>query len=93
MLLSADRTAAVHQGEASEKLIRNLGLKRQLQSGGEPAGYLVYYDPEVAVYSKLRIGIPSSVSFLLAASVFLFCPSPSWSLTGYPDGLRLLSGS
>ncbi|MDF2657486.1 MAG: two-component sensor histidine kinase [Paenibacillus sp.] len=74
LLLSADRTVAAHKGEASEKLIRNLGLKRELRSGGEPAGYLVYYDPEIAVYSKLRIGIPSSVSFLLAASVFLFLP-------------------
>lgn len=74
LLLSADRTVVAHKGEATERLIRNLGLTRQLRSEGETVGHLVYYDPETAAYSKLRIGIPSSVSFLLAASVFLILP-------------------
>ncbi|HEU4962239.1 MAG TPA: ATP-binding protein [Bacilli bacterium] len=53
-------------------LIRRLGIREDLKVAGETVAVLYYLDPEVANVSKLRIGISSSVAFLLLASALVF---------------------
>lgn len=53
-------------------MITALGIRSEVQSGGETIAILYYHDPEVANISKLRTGISSSVTFLLLASALLF---------------------
>jgi two-component system sensor histidine kinase BaeS len=72
LLLSKDRKQLYAEGTARDKLVTNLGIKRLLHQNGQTIAYLYYYDPEVANMSKLRIGIPISVTFLLSASAIVF---------------------
>ncbi|WP_248924026.1 sensor histidine kinase [Paenibacillus hamazuiensis] len=53
-------------------LIKRLGIRKPVERQGETIAVLYYYDPEVAMLSKLRIGIPISILFLLVPSAILF---------------------
>ncbi|MBP1989352.1 sensor histidine kinase [Paenibacillus eucommiae] len=74
VITSKARKVLAAGGSAEEKLIMNLGIERSLQMDAATIGYLHYYDPEVANLSKLRIGIPTSVTFLLSTSLIVFIP-------------------
>jgi len=72
VLLSKDHRELYATGTANPQMIANLGLHEALRSDGQVIGHLRYYDSEVAGLSKLRIGIPVSVTFLLLVSTIIF---------------------
>lgn len=72
VLLSKDLRELYASGTANPQMIANLGLKEVLRADGQVIGQLRYYDSEVAGLSKLRIGIPISVTFLLLVSTIIF---------------------
>ncbi|MFF2889643.1 sensor histidine kinase [Paenibacillus sp. NPDC057967] len=72
VLLSKDRRELYATGTANPQMIANLGLKEVLRADGQVIGHLRYYDSEVAGLSKLRLGIPISVTFLLLVSTIIF---------------------
>lgn len=69
---SRDREQVYAQGAAVPRMVKNLGLKRDLRWEGRKIGELYYYDAEIADMSKLRIGIPTSVALLLSFFAVLF---------------------
>ncbi|RKN66038.1 sensor histidine kinase [Paenibacillus ginsengarvi] len=72
LLQSAHHQTLLHRGTPSEALIQRLGIRRSLEWEGETIGLLYYYDPDVAMLSKLRIGLPISVLTLLIPGAALF---------------------
>jgi two-component system sensor histidine kinase BaeS len=58
----------VQQGDSLMKLISRLGVSKEITVTGESVGQLYYYDPEVANFNKILIGIPISVVFVLIGS-------------------------
>lgn len=64
--------------EAEELLIKRLGIRTPLIQGENTIAFLYYYDPEVAMLSKLRFGIPLSVLFLLVPSAVIFIGISLW---------------
>lgn len=72
LFLSNDNKVLFSEGEAAEKLIRNLGMKRDLALEGVKLGSYYYYDEEAANFTKLRVGIPMSMIFLLSAGAIVF---------------------
>lgn len=72
LLLSRDRKQLYSEGSANPSLVTNLGIKKVLRSESRVIAYLYYYDAEVASLSKLRIGVPVSVTFLLTVSTIVF---------------------
>ncbi|WP_408007204.1 sensor histidine kinase [Pseudalkalibacillus sp. A8] len=73
VLLSSPEDADIYSyGNAEGKEIRRLGYYKRIQLDEETIAHLYYHDPEIASISKIRIGISSSVSFLLLLSSFLF---------------------
>lgn len=72
IVLSNDREQVYAEGPTVSRMVKNLGLKRNLYWEGQKIGRLVYYDAEIADMSKLRIGIPTSVALLLSFCAVLF---------------------
>ena len=72
MLVSPQHNVLLKVGDETETLVRRLGIAKPVRSEGETIAVLYYYDPEVAYLAKIKIGIPISVFFLLAASALLF---------------------
>jgi len=72
LLVSPDQTLLLHQGTAPPRLIRNLGVMRELTADGKLIGQLYYYDTDVANLTKLRIGTPTSIAILLGGGALLF---------------------
>lgn len=70
-LLAGDRTELYSLGATPPKAIKNLGIKRMLRTDDGTIAYLHYYDSEIADMSRLRVGIPVSVTFLLLAATVL----------------------
>ncbi|MDF2964103.1 MAG: Sensory transduction histidine kinase [Paenibacillus sp.] len=78
LLLTMDQNRIMAKGTANEKLVKNLGIERNIRMDGKTIAILYYYDPEVANLSKLRIGIPVSVTFLLSVSAIVFILISIW---------------
>lgn len=72
LLVSPDQALLLHQGTAPPKLIRNLGVMRELTADGKLIGQLYYYDTDIANLTKLRIGTPTSIAILLGGGALLF---------------------
>ena len=72
VVLSKDRKQVYAEGTAVPRMVKNLGLKRDLSWEGRKIGELIYYDAEIADMSKLRIGISTSVTLLLSFFAVLF---------------------
>jgi two-component system, OmpR family, sensor histidine kinase BaeS len=72
LLVSREQTILLHEGDAVEKQIKRLGVKRTLYFEGEPIADMYYYDTDVANLTKLRIGTPTSIIILLGGGTVLF---------------------
>lgn len=72
LLTSGEQKTLLHVGEAVEKQIKRLGVKRTLHVEGKPVAELYYYDTDVANLTKLRIGTPTSIIILLGGGTVLF---------------------
>lgn len=71
MLLSPEWDQLYAAGDAVHEMIFRLGIRSAVESKGETVAYLYYYDEEVANVAKMRVGISSSVTFLLFASAIV----------------------
>ncbi|CAG7657537.1 sensor histidine kinase [Paenibacillus allorhizosphaerae] len=78
LLLSPQDQILLRTGEEAVSRIKHLGIQKPLRWQGESIAVMYYYDPEVAMLSKLRIGIPISVLFLLIPSAVLFIGISLW---------------
>ncbi|MBB6634238.1 sensor histidine kinase [Cohnella thailandensis] len=65
---SRDHQVIVRQGNAPLKLIARLGIEQEIVVQGDSVGQLYYYDPEIANFNKILIGVPISVVFVLVGS-------------------------
>jgi len=63
-----DSREIVTQGDAPKKVITRLGVSSDIIVNKHTIGQLHYYDPEVASYTKIMIGIPISVVIALIGS-------------------------
>lgn len=68
LIRSNDKQVVLKQGDMQERLITRLGVKRSIAIDGKTVGQLYYYDPDVANFNKIMIGIPISVIFVLIGS-------------------------
>ena len=62
-------------GAVSYRDVMKLGIQKSVKIDGETIAYLYYYDTEIANISKIRMGISSSVTFLLfttAITIIIF---------------------
>ncbi|MED3624449.1 HAMP domain-containing sensor histidine kinase [Neobacillus thermocopriae] len=53
------------KGSSPLKLVENLGIKRDITISNSKVGEFIYYDPEMANFTKIMIGIPISVIIIL----------------------------
>jgi len=85
LLVSSRNQVLLKQGEEEDdRVIRRLGVRKPLVSGGITVAVLYAYDPDVAMLSKLRYGIPISVLTLLvpsAAVLIGLCLLVAWALS------------
>jgi two-component system sensor histidine kinase BaeS len=73
LLVSSDDQEIAAVGETPAAfLIKKFGIERKLKVNGQTIAIVYYYDTEVANLSKLRIGIPISVTLLLSVSAIIF---------------------
>ncbi|MUG47726.1 ATP-binding protein [Paenibacillus woosongensis] len=61
----------LQQGDSPMKLVTRLGVKHTILVQGKSAGYFYYYDPEIASFNKILIGIPISVVIVISVSGLL----------------------
>ncbi|OZB96944.1 ATP-binding protein [Paenibacillus sp. XY044] len=66
-----DRKLAIY-GSAAEPLIRGLGAEYRIEADGRVIGSFRYYDSEISVISKVKLGISHGVGFLLIVSAVVF---------------------
>ncbi|WP_258167956.1 hypothetical protein [Paenibacillus sp. AR247] len=59
-----DRKLAIF-GSVAEPMIRGLGVEDRIETNGRDVGSFRYYDPEISVISKVKLGISHGVGFLL----------------------------
>ncbi|MBB6735731.1 sensor histidine kinase [Cohnella zeiphila] len=73
LLVSPQNQVLLKQGEeGDDRVVRRLGIRKPLLSNGSTVAVLYEYDPDVAMLSKLRYGIPISVLTLLVPSAAAF---------------------
>lgn len=72
MLMSPDRKELYLAGDMHPKAIMRLGTKQELMKDGKPAAILYYYEPEAGSLSLMRLGVSSSVTFILLVFAVLF---------------------
>lgn len=71
-LMDAGRRMLAVSDDLPVRLLERLGIHRELSSQGKTIGWAYYYDSDVANLSKLRIGTPISVVFLVGAGAVVF---------------------
>jgi two-component system sensor histidine kinase BaeS len=71
LVMNSQQQMVLQQGDAPKKLITRLGVKETILVAGNTAGYLYYYDSEIANFNKLLIGIPLSVVIVMSVSGLL----------------------
>ncbi|MBB3128985.1 two-component system sensor histidine kinase BaeS [Paenibacillus rhizosphaerae] len=59
-------------GSAAEPMIRGLGEEYRIETNGRVVGSFRYYDPEISVISKVKLGISHGVGFLLIVCAVVF---------------------
>ncbi|WP_342774634.1 sensor histidine kinase [Paenibacillus piri] len=72
LLVSPQDQILFQKGEEAVPLIKRLGIRQPMERNGKTIAVIYYYDSEVAALSKLRIGLPISILFLLIPSAVLF---------------------
>ncbi|WP_042374520.1 sensor histidine kinase [Neobacillus jeddahensis] len=65
LVMDRQHHVILKKGDAPNKLVQYLGIKHELTIEHERAGEFFYYDPEIANFNKIMIGIPISVVILL----------------------------
>ena len=65
LVSSSDKQTIFKSGNVHEEMIIRLGIARPVRVNGEETAVLYYYDREVGNLAKMRLGIGSSVTFLL----------------------------
>ncbi|WP_147535194.1 sensor histidine kinase [Bacillus marasmi] len=68
LVLDRENRIVYQKGSSPHQLVRHLGINRELIVENDVVGEFYYYDPEVANFTKIMIGIPISVVFLLLIS-------------------------
>lgn len=68
LVVNNNQRVVFQKGESPPKMIEHLGIKRELKVGNKEIGHIIYYDPEMAGFTKIMIGIPLSVVFILIVS-------------------------
>lgn len=68
LLAAPDRRTIFRAGDAHDDALTYLGQRVAVRADGETVAWLHYYDPDAAALARLRIGIGSSVGFLLTAA-------------------------
>lgn len=71
-LMDSERRMLTVSDDLPVRLLERLGIHRELSSQGKTIGWAYYYDSDVANLSKLRIGTPISVVFLVGAGAVVF---------------------
>lgn len=71
-LMDADGQMLAISSPIDERLLTRLGIHRKLTRHDQVIGWVYYYDLDVANLSKLRIGTPISVLFLVGAGAVIF---------------------
>lgn len=71
-LMDAERRMLAVSDDLPVRLLKRLGIHRELSSEGKTIGWAYYYDSDVANLSKLRIGTPISVVFLVGGGAVVF---------------------
>ncbi|WP_274361756.1 sensor histidine kinase [Paenibacillus thermotolerans] len=72
MLTSASNEVLYSYGDEDKEIVTRLGIRSVVRFGEDTAGFLYYYDREVGNISKVKLGVSSSVTFLLLAGSLLF---------------------
>jgi two-component system, OmpR family, sensor histidine kinase BaeS len=72
VLLTPHRQVLYSAGPAEPWVMFRLGVRHPVTIDGKTVAQLFYYDLEVANHAKLRIGIRSSITFLLLLSAVVF---------------------
>ncbi|MED4203883.1 sensor histidine kinase [Neobacillus mesonae] len=67
LVMDSDNHVILKKGESPAKLIEHLGIKKVIKIS-KKIGQFIYYDPEMAGFTKIMIGIPISVIFILMIS-------------------------
>ena len=68
LVLDRNNHVVYQKGKSPNQLVQYLGIKSELEIEKKVIGEFFYYDPEIANFSKIMIGIPISVVFLLIVS-------------------------
>ncbi|WP_071394726.1 sensor histidine kinase [Bacillus tuaregi] len=68
LVLDKEQQIVYQKGDSSHQLIRNLGIKGDIRIAKDRVGEFYYYDPEIANFTKVMIGIPISVVFILTVT-------------------------
>lgn len=71
-LMDAEQEMLSVSDDLPVRMLQRLGIHRELSSEGKIIGWVYYYDTDVANLSKLRIGTPISVVFLVGAGALVF---------------------
>lgn len=71
-LMDAERRMLAVSDDLPVRLLERLGIHRELSMEGKTIGWVYYYDSDVANLSKLRIGTPISVVFLVGGGAVVF---------------------
>lgn len=72
LVVDSENQVILKKGNSPNHLIRYLGVHQELNIKNERIGEFFYYDPEIANFNKIMIGIPISVVILLSVSGSLF---------------------
>ncbi|MDU7472320.1 MAG: ATP-binding protein [Paenibacillus macerans] len=68
LVMDHRKQTILQQGDSSKELIARLGVGKDIVVQGKSVGRFFYYDPEVASFNKILIGIPISVIIVLIGS-------------------------
>lgn len=71
LLMSSDGRILYKSGDHHMELIRRFGIHSVIESDGNTAVHLYYYDREIGNMGKMRIGVTSSVTTLLILAALI----------------------
>lgn len=99
LLMDSNNHVIFRKGESPTKLVEHLGIKRELKITDKKIGQFIYYDPEMAGFTKIMIGIPISVvliliisgSLLIIISLFIAYRLSKWLTSPLRDLLPVIN--
>ncbi|WP_342041744.1 sensor histidine kinase [Bacillus sp. OTU2372] len=68
LVMDRNNHVILQKGDSPRQLVQHLGIKSELKISNKKVGQFIYYDPEMASFTKIMIGIPISVVFILSIS-------------------------